>query len=78
MDAKANESSVSPNVNCLDGKRCPKCGSYGPFEVVVSTRVLLYDNGCDDAEDGTTEYGDDSPAMCSACQHEGTFSHFDE
>lgn len=77
-DGNANESSVSPNVNCLDGKRCPECGSYGPFEVVVSRRVLLYDNGCGDAEDGTTEYGDDSPAMCYACQHEGKFGDFDE
>jgi hypothetical protein len=39
-------------------------------------RVLLYDN--DNAEDGTTEYGDDAPAVCYACQHEGKFGEFDE
>ena len=73
-----NESTINPNVNFLEGKRCPKCGSYGPFEVVVSMRVLLYDNGTDNAEDGTTEYGDDAPAMCCACQHEGKLEDFDE
>jgi hypothetical protein len=78
IDGKANESSVSPNVNCLEGKRCPDCGSFGPFEITVSRRVLLYDNGCGDAGDGTTEYGDDSPAMCYACQHEGKLGDFDE
>lgn len=78
LDSSAGESGVSPNVNCLEGKRCPECGSYGPLEVVVSKRVLLYDNGTDDAEDGTTEFGDDSPAMCCACGYEGTLGDFDE
>jgi hypothetical protein len=41
-------------------------------------RILLYDNGTDDAEDGATEYGDDAPAMCRACQHEGVLGDFDE
>ena len=73
-----NESSNNPNVNFLEGKRCPTCGSYGPFEIVVSMRVLLYDNGTDNSEDGTTEYGDDAPAMCYVCQHEGKLEDFDE
>jgi len=81
MDHQANQprasnNEVSPNVNCLDGKRCPKCGSYGPFEVVVSMRVLLYDNGSDDAEDGSIEYDDDALAMCYACRYEGKFGDF--
>ncbi len=78
MERNANESSVNPNSNCLEGKRCPACGSYGPFEIVVSMRVLLYDDGTDNAEDGTTEYGDDAPAMCHACQHEGKWGDFEE
>jgi hypothetical protein len=72
----ASKNEVSPNVNCLDGKRCPKCGSYGPFEVVVSMRVLLYDNGSDDAEDGSIEYDDNGLAMCHACRYEGEFGEF--
>lgn len=73
---RASENEVSPNVNCLGGKRCPKCGSYGPFEVVVSMRVLLYDSGSDDAEDGSIEYDDNVLAMCHACRYEAKFGDF--
>jgi len=81
MDAKnngsgASKNEASPNVNCLDGKRCPQCGSYGPFEVVVSLRVLLYDSGADDAEDSSIEYDDGALAMCYACRYEGKFGQF--
>jgi hypothetical protein len=72
------KTSINPNVNCLDGKRCPECGSFGPFEVIVSMRVLLSDNGTDYAKDGAAEFGDDAPAMCLSCQHKGQFGEFDE
>jgi ferredoxin len=74
--ASASKNEASPNVNCLDGKRCPKCGSYCPFEVVVSMRVLLYDNGSDDAENGSIEYDDNALAICHACRYEETFGKF--
>lgn len=82
MDRIANKSGVgeiedNPNVNCLDGKRCPQCGSYGPFEIVVLMRVLLYDNGTDDAENGSIEYDKDAPTMCHACRYKGKFGDFD-
>lgn len=73
-----DESSIKPNVNCLEGKRCPECGSHGPFEVVVSMRVLLYDTGTDDAADRTIEYGDDARTICNSCRHEGKFGDFNE
>jgi hypothetical protein len=69
---------TSPNVNCLEGKRCPTCGSYGPFEVVVSMRVLLYDNGTDSAEDGSIQYGEDARTLCNSCRHVGQFGDFNE
>ena len=71
-------SGISPNVNCLEGKRCPKCGSYGPFEIAVSMRVLLYDNGTNSAEDDTSEYGEQARTKCYSCRHEGQFGDFDE
>ena len=80
MDGNANKSGageeVSPNVNCLEGKRCPKCGSYGPFEVVVLMRVMLYDDGSGDAEDGAIEYDDDAPSMCCGCRYKARFGDF--
>jgi rubrerythrin len=74
----ANQSSTNPNVNCLEGKRCPECGSYGPFEVLVSMRVLLHDSGTEDVKDGSIWYGDDAPTKCDSCRHEGKFREFDE
>jgi hypothetical protein len=78
MNGNTDRSIVNPNVNCLQGKRCPECGSFGPLEITVSMRLLLYDNGTDNAEDGATEYGEDTPVTCCACQHEGTFGEFDD
>ena len=78
IETTADESGVNPNDDFLDGKRCPECASYGPFEVVVSMRVLLYDTGTNDAEDGTIEYGDEARTKCYACHHEGRFADFDE
>ena len=80
-DKSANESgtaseTANPNTNCLDGKRCPKCGSFGPFEIVVSMRILLFDSGSDDAEDGSIEYDDHAAALCCACRYEGQFGNF--
>jgi hypothetical protein len=77
FDPGAGEEKAGPNVNCLYGKRCPKCGSYGPFDVVVSVLVRLSDNGSDDAEDGTIEYDDESPATCYDCHYEAKFGDFD-
>jgi hypothetical protein len=76
-DSRVAEDSVNPNVNCLYGTQCPKCRSFGPFEVVVSMRVLLHDDGSDYAEDSTIEYDDDSPAKCCACGYRGKFGTFD-
>src|SRR5205807_1366638 len=75
-ESDIGEEKVNPNVNCIEGKCCPECSSYGPFEVMVSMRVMLYDNGSGDAEDGTIEYNGDSPAMCPACLYEGKFADF--
>jgi hypothetical protein len=79
MNGNANESQekVNPNVNCLEGKQCPKCGSYGPFEVVVSMRVMLCDDGSGDADDGAIEYDDDAPATCYVCRYMAKFGAFD-
>jgi CxxC motif-containing protein len=70
--------SVNPNINCLAGKRCPKCSSYGPFEIMVSMRVLLHDTGTDYAEDGTTEFGNDARTICDSCRYEGLFADFED
>lgn len=69
---------VNPNTNCLEGKRCPTCGSYGPFEVVVKMRVLLCDNGIGSAQDPATEYDDNAYTTCRSCGRQGRFGDFAE
>ena len=56
----------------------PSVAPMAHFEVVVSMRVLLYDTGTNDAEDGTIEYGDEARTKCYACYHEGRFADFNE
>jgi hypothetical protein len=70
-------SDENPNTNSLKNKRCPRCGSLGPFEVVVSMWVLLHDDGADYAENGSMEYDGSSPARCSSCNHQAEFRQFD-
>lgn len=71
-----SESRVNPNSNCLEGKRCPTCGSYGPFEVVVKMRVLLRDSGICSVQDPATEYDDDAYTTCRSCGRQGRFGDF--
>jgi hypothetical protein len=68
----------NPNLNCLEHRRCPRCGSYGPFEVSVSNWVLLCDEGTGDAKDKSIEFDENSAAKCPSCEYTGQFGDFDE
>jgi hypothetical protein len=68
----------NPNVNCLEGRRCPQCGSFGPFEIRVSMRVLMFDSGSDHSKDCSLEYDEDAPAKCNNCNYAGEFARFNE
>jgi len=67
---------VSPNENCLEGKRCPKCKSYGPFRVVGTSTFLLHDSGTEDHDD--IEFAADAAATCVECGHGGQWYKFDD
>jgi hypothetical protein len=67
---------VNPNKNCLHGTRCPNCGSFGPFEILISMRVLLFDEGTDDADDASVHFDNSSPARCHHCDFKGKFGNF--
>ena len=68
----------SPNVNCLEGRRCPQCSSLGPFEVSISTWALLYDDGTDYAEHASIEFDEESLAKCPCCGYSGKLGDLDE
>jgi hypothetical protein len=71
-------SESNPNTNCLEGKRCPSCGSFGPFEMFVSMRVILGDDGVQMADDPAVEYFDETSASCSECGYRSSFGAFDQ
>jgi hypothetical protein len=60
------EGQKNPNTNCLEGRRCPKCGSYGPFTVLTRQWVSIHDDGTDDPPKGygDIEYEEDAAARC--------------
>jgi predicted nucleic-acid-binding Zn-ribbon protein len=55
------------NDNCLEGMRCPKCGSLEPFNIEVTKIVTVYDSGTEDSKYGDTEWTNDSYADCVSC-----------
>ncbi len=62
------------NENCLEGMACPKCKGEEPFKIVVTTWMVVYDNGTDEHED--TEWDDDSPCVCVECGYAGKVKDF--
>ncbi len=62
------------NTNCLDGFRCPTCGSLEPFHIEATVTVKVYDSGTDDASD--FEWGDDSYCCCLECGQTGKVKEF--
>ena len=71
-----------PNINCLEGKKCPKCGHEEEIVVCVSMWVSLRDDGTDPFADSTkhcvdVEYDDDSDARCPECDHCGKLKEWD-
>lgn len=66
----------NPNVNCLAGKKCPKCGSYGPFYVNGSTTFKLHDDGTESHDD--VEFAGGNFARCAGCGTSGAWSAFDD
>jgi len=55
------------NTNCLEGMKCPDCGSEGPFRISIEVVVLMHDDGfyTDTLNDAT--WGDSSYCCCDQC-----------
>jgi Zn ribbon nucleic-acid-binding protein len=64
------------NVNCLENKRCPKCGHPDEIVVYASMWVSVQDDGTDPFADSTkicggVDYDETSSAKCPECSYEG-------
>jgi hypothetical protein len=65
------------NSNVLDGMRCPKCDSEGPFAIAVECMAEVTDYGIEDTWD--VEWDSESPCRCMVCDyHEYVFNFLEE
>jgi hypothetical protein len=62
------------NINCLAGMQCPKCRSFGPFNIAVKTMMKVFDNGTDGHGDKDWDTG--SFCECCECEFSGTVADF--
>ena len=70
----------NPNKNCLEGMRCPKCGSYDAFNILITTQMRFTDEGEDFLNDkgSAQEWDDDSWCRCCECDWDGKVKDFKE
>lgn len=59
------------NDNCLDGMRCPSCGSEEPFRIEVVRMIDVWDSGTEESKFTNTEWGNDSYSECMTCDWTG-------
>ena len=64
------------NDNCLEGMKCPKCGSEGPFRIWVSVEVMMHDDGSTDSPNGDQVWDNDSSCTCDECERRGEVRDF--
>ena len=62
------------NTNCLEGFKCPECGSYEPFMIALNTVGKVFDDGV--AETFDNEWDNASWCQCCGCDHYGTVADF--
>ena len=66
---------VNYNDNLLMDIACPECGNRDCFDVAISTRISITDQGVDE-QTGDNEYDGDSSAFCVDCQAAGVLEDF--
>jgi len=66
------------NTNCLEGFKCPKCGSEGPFwiQATIYAFVLMDDEGTLEERETETTWDKDSFFRCGECGYEGEAKDF--
>lgn len=62
------------NTNCLEGIRCPNCGSLGPFLVISECLAIVADDGVEQTSDHDWSYS--KVCACQDCWFEDAYSAF--
>lgn len=70
-------STTNPNVNCLQGMKCPDCGSFGPFKILVTSVAfcIVADDGFEFVG-GDTDWDGNADCSCTQCPKSGTVAGF--
>jgi hypothetical protein len=63
------------NENCLDGIKCPACGTEDTFRIEVTTMATVTDDGAE-VDHGDMDWDETSYAECANCHQHGKLSHF--
>ena len=67
----------TPNTNCLEGVRCPKCQQQDGFYIEALIKVYVTDDGTED-QGGNYIWSESSPCACGDCGHAGPLAEFTE
>lgn len=68
----------NPNENCLEGMRCPRCESYGPFLISADVLLSVSDDGAALDDFASLEWDAGNYCRCPACDRVGVVSDFRE
>jgi hypothetical protein len=60
---------MTANTNCLEGLQCPKCKSYGPFDIEVVSTARIHDDGVE--EYTGADFDEGSVCVCVNCKFVG-------
>lgn len=63
------------NTNVLEDFKCPQCGSYGNFQIEVSTVIEFSDDGAED-DGADKEWQEDSYCACCECHYAAAVKDF--
>ena len=69
----------NPNEHCLEGMACPRCNSFGPFdiEVIQTAMTTVADSGAEPPE-GDLQWTNESECECRSCGLLATVEDFKE
>ena len=62
------------NTNCLEGMKCPKCRSEGPFRIVTKCWSVVSDDGVEECYDH--DWDVNAPCLCANCFLDATVRQF--
>jgi len=67
----------NPNTNLLEGMRCPRCKSFGPFYIRAEITLEVQDSLAVKIDEDF-DWGNDSYCECASCRFDSSVIDFKE